>query len=404
MSTTQSIEKAAKREFLDQFKDPVLNTYNVSKNHNYPDSRSIRDYHGGIGPGDKDNEGNSLGGISPWSPEKYEWKSLWPAIIDTTWESTEGKIVGGTDLLTIGKPGSGKSTLANHMAMRAMEGLQPYERYKTEKNSVSKIVWRGSSSRSEWLPLAPWTTLALPEGVNYQAKFVPRVPTEETYTLSLEDLKEHVVRDIVRYEDPIHLNNELLDVGQFHVVYPDPEMRGLQAIYEDSDEKRYDAPSDRTLFHREDPANHWWFGWVLARIEHGPHDWTTLILDEIGDIAPEAARKDQFGTYQKIQLLKDAWVDARKMGLSIFAFGHSEEDIHNMIRRKIRWRMYLHGSANPTSKSEVVGFNNIPMDKSHLASKYEYAGLVFNEENFDWISWPEYYTPVEHKLKLERVG
>ncbi|WP_311171810.1 ATP-binding protein [Halobellus ordinarius] len=398
MSLSEPQFTEEKQRFLNRFLEPRHDTYNVDKTKNWPDSRSIRSYHGGDKPG-KDH-----GGVGAFNPDKYEYPQLWPAIIDTTWESTKHKIVGGTDLLTIGKPGSGKSTLANHIALRSIEGITPTSAWSTKKNSVAKVVWRGSSARSEWLPLAPWTTLCLPEGVDYDAKFVPRVPTEEGYTLTLDELEQHVVRDIVRYRNPKHLNKELLDVGQFHVVYPDPRMRGIQGIYENSDEKQYDAPPEGDLFDERDPSNHWWFGWVLARVEHGPHDWTTLILDEIGDIAPQGAGKDEFGTLQKIKLLKDSWVDARKMGLSIFAFGHSEEDIHSKIRRKMRWRMYLHGTANPTSKGEVVGFNHVPMDHGHLASKYEYAGLVFNEQNFDWISWPEYYTPIDHKLKLERRG
>jgi len=302
---------------------------------------------------------------------------------------------GGTDLLVTGKPGTGKSTLAAHLATRLVD------------INKERVVWRGSASRSEWLPLAPWTTLVLPSSTDYRARFVPRRPTDETIEVPrVEDLEGKVVRDIVRYDNPRQLNEDLLNPNEIHVVYPDPEMRGCQSLLDDAAEKNYDLPQGRdSLFHPDDPDNHWWFAWVLARVEHGPHKWTTLILDEIGDIAEQAARKDSFGTYQKVQLLRDAWVDARKMGLTIFAFGHSEKDIHSMIRRKIRWRFAMNGSANPTSAADVVGFDSVKMNHDHTSYMDVGEGLLYSEQNFEFpVVWDEYETPVSHKLKLEKVG
>lgn len=368
-----------KSEFLAQFKDPARKTIQADENPRaqWTDARDIREHHG----------------IAPFDADAYNQPALWPNLIDKRWTASQNKLAGGSDLLTVGKPGTGKSTLANHIATREMEV------------PAAKVVWRASTSRSEWLPLAPWATLCLPSGVDYQARFVPRIPTEPEFVVSLDELTDHVVRDIVRYDDPRHLNEQLLGEGQLHVVYPDPAMSGIQEIYENIDSKQYDAPPDRPLFDPEDPSNHWWFGWILARVEHGPHDWTSLILDEIGDICPQNCRKDQFGTYQKVQLLKDVWVDARKMGLSIFAFGHAEGDIHQMIRHKIRWRFSMNGSANPTSKSEVVGFNDVPMDFSGLTSRMKIGrGLVWNENTFEKIIWDDYEAAGNHKLKLEEVG
>lgn len=376
-SKSSEIKSKTKAEFLDQFRRPEHRTEQADdKYRRWSDARSIREEFG----------------VDRYGGDVFDYRNIVPNIIQKTWDPEPGQIGGGTDLLATGRPGSGKSTLANHLALREIEVPE------------AKLVWRASTSRSEWLPLAPWTTLVLPKGVEYEAIFEPLNKTEKKVILDLDELEEHVVRSIERYDDPRDLNRNILEPAQIHVVYPDPEMRGVQEIYEQSDDKQYDAPTDRRLFEPEDPSTHWWFGWILARIEHGPYDWTTLILDEIGDIASEDARKDSYGTYQKVELLKDAWVDARKKGLSIYAFGHSERDIHNMIRHKIRWRVSMPNAANPTAKSEVVGFGAVPMNTDMTSRMPIGEALFWNEQNFEKISWPNYPAAVSHKLNLSRVG
>jgi len=310
-------------------------------------------------------------------------KKLFPNMIQHAWDPDDHALSrGGTDALTIGPPGSGKSNLALLLSVRLME------------ENDEKVVWRASTSRSEWLPLAPWTRVCLPRGVDIDARFVPRNPTQKSIDVELEDL----VREVVRYRDPTHLNHELLKPGGFHVVYPDPHMRGLQDIYENDEEKQY----EELEFSSEDPLSHWWFGYVLARISEGPHHWTSLIFDEIGDIAPEAARADEYAHYQKVELLKDAWVDARKHGLSIFAFGHSEADIHSMIRRKIRWRVTMAETANPTKAADVVGFNNIPMQEDMMSDRDVGSFLVYNESEFQFPPQraPHLEDPTDMTLKV----
>jgi hypothetical protein len=325
-------------------------------------------------------------GIAPYDSEAFEYENVVPNCLEHTWDAGPNQDAGGTDFLATGKPGCGKSTFGLNWAVRQLEVNE------------EAVVWRGSTSRSEWLPLAPWATVALPKGVDTEATLVPKNPQEETIDVALEDM----VRDVVRYEDPVHLNRQLIEPGQFHVVYPDPRMAGCQEVYESADEKVYDGPDDRGLFDPEDPLNHWWFAYVLARVERGPFNFQSLILDEIGDIAPEAARSDQFGTHQKIELLRDAWVDARKTGLSLFCFGHSERDIHNLIRHKIRWRIAMNGSANPTSKGDVVGFDAIPMNME-VTSRYSIGeALVYSEQNYERkVRWDDIPAPHDRSLSVD---
>lgn len=327
-----------------------------------------------------------------WDRDRHaDYPMVIPNCIEHTMEPGPREVAGGTDLLCRGKPGSGKSTLACYFAARLMEV------------NNEKVVWRGSTSRSEWLPLAPWTRLCLPRGVDIRVRLEPKDPTKEAVNLNVSDL-EGIVREVVRYDNPVQLNRELLKEGQFHVVYPDPEMRGCQAVYEDASEKTYEPPRGRDLFSPEDPANHWWFAWFLARIEHGPHHWTTWICDEIGDIMPQSAQKDRFGTYQKVELTKDTWVDARKLHLSIFAFGHSEKDIHQMIRHKIRWRVQMPGQANPTTASKVVGFDTVPLEYDVTSSMPLGEALMYTETNFDPFKFADLSGGPDYNLKLQLGG
>jgi len=374
----ETVDEEAKRAALGQFDEPRRNTKQAlgsgpGINNRHTDADSMRRHFG----------------IPSWDADRFDFEGVIPNCWEHSWEAGGDRIAGGTDFLCRGKPGAGKSTLACYTAIRQLE------------INDEKVVWRGSSSRSEWLPLAPWTVLCLPEGVPITARLESKDPTEPAVVLERADL-EAIVREVRYYSDPVDLNRHHLDAGTFHVVYPDPRLRGCQAIYEASSERQYDTPPNReTLFDEDDPATHWWFAWVLARIEHGPHHWTTWIADEIGDIAPQSARKDQFGTYQKVELLKDVWVDARKFGLSIFLFGHSEVDIHQSVRHKIRWRIQMPKTANPTTASDVVGFESVEMDHD-VTSRYPVGkALMYTETNFDRFRWKDVPAATDYKLKLE---
>jgi len=361
-------------EILAQFDEPVRTTEQATgQPTRWSDARSMREEFG----------------IPAWDPDRFEYESVIPNCWEHTWEAGGDLIAGGTDFLARGKPGKGKSTLANYLAVRMLE------------TNDEKVVWRGSTSRSEWLPLAPWTVLCLPEGVNITVRLESKDPTEPAAVLDAGQLEE-IVREVRRYSDPVDLNRNHLDAGTFHVVYPDPQLRGCQEILDKDPEKQYDTPPDReTLFSEHDPASHWWFAWALARVNHGPHHWTTWICDEIGDIAPQGARKDQFGTYQKVELLKDLWVDARKFGLSVFLFGHSEVDIHEKLRRKIRWRIQMPATANPTKATDVVGFETVPMNYEMTDEFPIGKALMYNETHFDPFRWKDMPAPTDYKLKIE---
>lgn len=374
-SETATRDERERLKAIEQFTDPRRGTREATGDtRRHSDAESMRRHFG----------------IGAYSRDAFDYPGVIPNCLEKDWNGPASEVDGGTDFLATGKPGSGKSTLGCYVSLRDIE------------INRSKVVWRGSSSRSEWLALAPWARLCLPADVDPTIRLESKDPREPSVALDVDEL-DKIVRDVVRYEDPLDLNKNLLQEGVFHVVYPDPYLRGCQEILEASEEKTYDSPSDRGLFDEEDPATHWWFAWVLARVEHGPHHWTTWICDEIGDLAPQSAQKDQFGTYQKVELLKDCWVDARKFGLSIGCFGHSEVDIHQMVRRKLRWRIQMPGTSNPTSAGDVVGFGSVPMETDMTSRMPVGNGLFWTETNFEPFAWSDVSPDHSYKLKI-KVG
>jgi hypothetical protein len=236
-----------------------------------------------------------------------------------------------------------------------------------------------------------------------EPRLVPTDKSKPPVPLDEEDLSR-IVREVRYYSNPLEIL-EMQEPGKFHVIYPDPLMRGCQEMLEAAETKNYDAPPRGTIFGPSDPAAHWWFAFVLGRVEFvETAPFTTLVLDEIGDIIPQSASKDQFASYQKVELLKDLWVDARKLGLTFALFCHSEVDVHQLIRHKIRWRIQMPGNSNPTSAGSVVGFEEIPMN-SDMTSRFPVGkGLLYTETNFDRFRWPNYPSSTSYKLKISLRG
>ncbi len=187
MSTTKQHQTTQeyREEALAQFHEPIRNTQQARNDaRRHTDARSIREQFG----------------IPAWDRSAFDWQSVVPNCWEHTWNAPLDEDAGGTDFLCRGKPGKGKSTLANYVATRMME------------INDERVVWRGSSSRSEWLPLAPWTRLCLPADIEISARLESKDPTQPAVDLELDDL-ERIVREIVYYDDPVDLNQIHLQEG-----------------------------------------------------------------------------------------------------------------------------------------------------------------------------------------------
>lgn len=374
-------DEQTKRQVLESFPDPRRNTLQYTDDdRRHTDAQSIRRFYG----------------FGKFDPDVFEREHLVPNVLLKHWHPPTGHIKGGKDFLARGKPGSGKSTLANHIAAIGVE-------------QGTTVVWRGSPSRSEWLPLAPWARVCLPRAArSIEIMLEPEDKSREVVELGLDEL-EQMVREVVYYDNPLDLNHNVLTAppgdrskplgdshGTFNVVYPDPMMTRCQEIYEESDVKE-----EGIEFTPESPLNHWWFGWFMARIDYGPHSFMDWIADEFGEVAPTDVEKDEFGSYQLVNILRDKWVDARKNGLSAYMFVHDEAECNPKIVKKVRWRVQMPLTGNPTSKGAVLGFENVPME-TDMMSRYKNPGtaLMYDESSFEKFDWADLSVDFDYKLKI----
>lgn len=308
----------------------------------------------------------------------FEWLDERPEIVSDL-------RVGGTDFLAYGPKGSGKSTFSATWVARTLE----------VNNEAG--VWRGSSARAEWLPLRPWTTVCLPAGIEYEAVLDP--PSDRMDPIEVD--LEAAVRKVERYDDIHDLNHNVLEEGGFHVVYPDPRFRGCDEVFRDADEipagvdhiSPWDAVDDGLEDGDITPVEMWWFAWAISKIEFGPPFATSWFCDEAGNLMPEHASNDYHDQFKRIEALRNKYVDARRNNFSLFAIGHDEEDEHNLMRKKQRWRVTMNGVDNPVGE-HVVGMGKAPMKDQYTGKQELGEALIWNKQSFasfDWADIPARY-------------
>lgn len=321
-------------------------------------------------------------GIARLDPDAYDYPSTVPGCLMHAKDNSAFSPAGGTSFLATGPYGAGKSTMAHTVAVQVLD-------LNAHLNELG--VWRASESRSEWVRFAPWARVCVPRSCDVSARVVS---TDENDPYTREVDLEEVVREVVRYDGVRDLNQNCLEPGKFHVVYPDPDFRECQEVYEESP-KTYDLS-----FEPGHPVQQWWVSWVQDRVENGPYTFTSAFLDEIGDIISQEASKDEYSTYQKVQLYRDCHVDARKFNLSLYMWAQNRQDVHEKLRRKERWRMTLNGRANPTNGSQVVGWNKVPMNTDLTSSMNIGQALCWTETNFEPFTWPPVPKPTEEELRV----
>jgi hypothetical protein len=326
-------------------------------------------------------------GIEPWWKEEQRYESYqtpWPNVLVHEDDGEQYGRVGGTNCLALGGKGSGKSTLALYASIRSME------------INDEAVIWRGSSSRSEWLPLRHWTTLLLPAGADVDARWLPRDIRAESggKPADLED----VVRS-VEYYDGLRDLLEKLESHQFHVVYPDPSFTGCNDVMADSDYCQQDVEYvPQAAAHADpdldgSPLIHWWFAFCVARVEYGPYDWTTLVFDELGDWAPDDARADKHNTYEQVDALRRVIADSRKFYFSLYLFAHHRENLQEKIRRTIEWYVSMpDGTANPcqaNNSTPPLGFEQVPMKYDMLSDQSAGRAICYTESSFTPFAWDD---------------
>lgn len=312
-------------------------------------------------------------GIAPYSDDWDPWEHPYPNCLNHTSDGGEWGHVGGTNWLGVGGKGAGKSTFGLYWSIRLMEV------------NNEAIVWRGVSNRSEWLPLAPWTTLFLPSSMDLSPRWMPEdmVRPNAGEPADLDDL----VREVRYYENPVDLNDQLVP-GTFNVVYPDAEFTDCEEIMRSSDYVGTNVtltPLSEADADEGTSVEHWWFAYFVARLEYGPWDWHSVVFDEVEDFAPESAsNQGSTKTYDMIESLRKVVDQSRKFNLSIYFLGQNEADLHSKIRRTIQWRVdFPDEYGNRTEDQQPpLGFKDIPMEQNMLQNRDAGYLVMWQSSNF----------------------
>ncbi|QCJ47251.1 hypothetical protein [Haloprofundus sp. MHR1] len=316
-------------------------------------------------------ECEDFSGLSRTRRQVFEWLAERPDVVSDL-------RIGGTDYFAYGPKGTGKTTFLDTWSARTLE------------LNTDALVWRGSPARSEWLPMRPWTTLWLPSTLEAEARLSPPVDHVDPIEVDLED----VVREVRYYNDPIDLNQQL-DEGTFNVVYPDPMFRGCTEVTREADEvpvldhvSAWDAANDGLDADSITPTSMWWFAWAIAKIDLSAPMPVSWLCDELGNIMPEHASNSYHDLYKRIEAFRNKYVDARRVNFSMYGAGHAGDDLHNLMRKKQRWRVTMNGVDNPTNE-KVVGMGKAPMKRQYTRHMKLGEALIWNKQVFAPFGWAD---------------
>lgn len=314
--------------------------------------------------------------------------------------------IGGVDAAIYGSPGSGKSSLAVTMAARIME------------INNEAVVWRGSPARTEWLPLAPWTTLCLPAGVGVEATLAPPDDDSTDAGINFDPVEidlEKAVRKVVRYDNLEDLNHNCIERGGFHVVYPDPRFRECEAVTRRSSEtKPLDytsaweaAQSDELDANDVTPTRFWWYAWLISHVSEGMAMSISWFCDEIKALFPNSAEKEDHNQPRYIRAISDKYIDMRRNGFSFYGIGHNlNKQFSHHIRDLMRWGVTMNGKKNPVEESVLSG--SASMTDDYASSMGVGMALFWNAvrnayHEFSWSDIPRRYK-VQGKIRISYPG
>jgi len=258
----------------------------------------------------------------------------------------------------------------------------------------------GTNDRAEWLPLAPWATIAVPEGIPVEVRIVPTSPEVSSFTVGLEE----ICRDVIRYSSPLDLLGQLIE-GQFYVVFPDPLHRGC----EDVSRYAYHPPGRVTPVGEEGPssatpADQWWFAFVQARIKSDLFThWTSLMFDEAGNIFDPDAQKDEHDEYQKVRTSRRDFADARKKGVSVYSYSHALSEVSHFFRAKQRWWITMNGMTPPIGQ-DAARRQDVPNPDESLHARHGQGrgdGLERLELRLDQLAEHQARGPLDAEVSID---
>lgn len=336
-------------------------------------------------PNDTHPSHEALERYNPLRAKLIEW------VCDDEKRARDIRSSGGTDMFLHGEPGGGKTTLALSTAW-----------WRMEVNNET-FIWAesvdesGTNERTEWLSMAPFATVAVPDGMDTKVRIVPKSKTAGTFEVELSD----ICRDVIRYESIDDLMGQLVP-GQFYVVYPDPLHRGCRSVSKHNYWSYKEVtPPDEDGPNRPTDADQWWFAFIAARISGDTFAHPTFInIDETGNLLDPDAAKDKHEHYQKIKWFRDKYADARKKGVSFGFQAHALSEVHKFPRQKIRWRVTMAGNAPPIGRS-LPGDRECPIDTDLTSSLPPGHAYMWKSPHFAEIRWPDLKSEPTERPRLD---
>ena len=288
---------------------------------------------------------------------------------------------GGTDIWAHSKPGGGKTSFANVVGGIRMPEI-----------NNETVLWMLTLDELECLPLAPYMTVAVPAGVEYEVHAKPRNPTLPTTEIELTD----VFRDTLEYTTPRDLMSKIVP-GGLYAVLPDPLFRGCekQTMTTYTAARDADEPAEVTPLRDVNFA----FMDTRAKDDEFLHS-TTIVLDEFSDLVPLNPEADENDQNRKVKGYPVSQGKGRKKNLSTMTLSHSVARVDEGVREKTRWFVTM--PKTPPPNSSLSGIGNVPVDKNYVNQFADRTGraVIWRDQNYAPIEWPNPYRNYEFRGEI----
>ena len=288
---------------------------------------------------------------------------------------------GGTDIWAHSKPGGGKTSFANVIGGIRMPEI-----------NNETLLWMLTLDELECLPLAPYMTVAVPEGIDYEVHAKPRNPTLPTTEISLTD----VFRDTITYRTPRDLMQKIVP-GGLYAVLPDPLFRGCekQTMATYTPAREAEKPAEVTPLRDVNFA----FMDTRAKDDEFLHS-TTIVHDEFSDLVPLNPEADENDENRKVKGYPVSQGKGRKKNLSTMTLSHSVARVDEGVREKTRWFVTM--PKTPPPSASLSGIGNVPIDKNYVNRFADRAGraVIWRDQNYAPIEWANPYRNYEFRGEI----
>ncbi|RLM53738.1 hypothetical protein DVK02_12910 [Halobellus sp. Atlit-31R] len=279
---------------------------------------------------------------------------------------------GGTDIWAHSEPGEGKTSFANVIGGIRMPEI-----------NNETVLWMLTLDELECLPLAPFMTVAVPEGIEYEVYAKPRDSTLPTVEVELTD----VFRDTLTYTSPRDLMTKIVP-GGLYAVLPDPLFRGCEKLTRAS----YTPAREASDIAEVTPLRDASFAFLKTRAVDDEFLHPTLqVNDEFSDLVPLNPEADENDTNRKVKDYPVSLGKARKKNLSTINLSHSIARCDEGVREKNRWFVTMPNTPPPASSLSGVG--NVPINMSYINKFVDRKGkaAIWRNRNYAPISWANPY-------------